>query len=232
MNNTKRLLLLSFILIVFFSLRPVVSANEEIIRQSINALHDLSKIPERDVFFYLLEKAEAIAIFPKVVRLGLGLGAQYGDGLVYRKEFNKNNWYGPAFYKIYGVSFGPQVGIQSTSLILLIMNQKGMDIFYNDGLTLGGNVSVAAGPIGRSFSAEVDLNLDSSIYSYSQSRGLYIGLSVQGAQIKQNHQANRQLYQKSVDPEEILTSKVSSNPESLRLLQMLQDLIRKNTTEN
>lgn len=232
MNNSKRLLLLIFILIVLFSLKPVVSANEEIIRQSIDALHDLSKIPERDVFFYLLEKAEAIAIFPKVVRLGLGLGAQYGDGLVYRKELNKDNWYGPAFYKIYGVSYGPQVGIQSTSLILLIMNQKGMDIFYNDGLTLGGNVSVAAGPIGRSFSAEVDLNLDSSIYSYSKSRGLYIGLSVQGAQIKQNHQANRQLYQKSVNPEEILTSKISSNPVSLRLLQMLQDLIRKNSIDN
>lgn len=78
-----------------------------------------------------------------------------------------------------------------------------MEIFYNDGLTLGGNVSVAAGPIGRSFSAEVDLNLDSSIYSYSQSRGLYIGLSVQGAQVKQNRQANRQLYKESIDPEEI-----------------------------
>jgi len=231
MNKTKRFLLLSLILTVSFSLNPIANANDEIIEQSIKALYDLSKIPERDVFFYLLENAEAIAIFPKVVRLGLGLGAQYGDGLVYRKEFNKNDWYGPAFYKIYGVSFGPQAGIQSTSLILLIMNQEGMEIFYNDGLTLGGNASIAAGPIGRSFSAEVDLNLDSSIYSYSQSRGLYIGLSVQGAQIKQNHQANRQLYKESIDPEEILMSKISSNPTSLRLIQMIKDLIRKNSTE-
>jgi lipid-binding SYLF domain-containing protein len=232
MNKTKKFLLLSLILTVLFSLGPIARANDEIINHSIEALHDLSKIPERDVFFYLLEKAEAIAIFPKVVRLGLGLGAQYGDGLVYRKEFNKNNWYGPAFYKIYGVSFGPQVGIQSTSLILLIMNQDGMEIFYNDGLTLGGNVSVTAGPIGRSFSAEVDLNLDSSIYSYSQSRGLYIGLSVQGAQVKQNRQANRQLYKESIDPEEILMSKVSSNPASLRLLQMIKDLITKNSVDD
>lgn len=232
MNKAKRFLFLSLILTVLFSMGSVARANEKIISQSIEALHELSKIPERDVFFYLLEKAEAIAIFPKVVRLGLGLGAQYGEGLVYRKEFKKNNWYGPAFYKIYGVSFGPQAGIQSTSLILLIMNQEGMDVFYNDGLTLGGNASVAAGPIGRSFSAEVDLNLDSSIYSYSQSRGLYIGLSVQGAQIKQNHQANRQLYQESVDPEEILTSKISSNPTSLSLLKMIKDLIRKNSNND
>ena len=231
MKKAKRFLFLGLILVILFSISPLTSANDQIINQSIEALRDLSKIPERDVFFYLLEKAEAIAIFPKVVRLGLGLGAQYGEGLVYRKEFNKNIWYGPAFYKIYGVSFGPQAGIQSTSLILLIMDQEGMNVFYSDGLTLGGNVSVAAGPIGRSFSAEVDLNLDSSIYSYSQSRGLFIGLSVQGAQIKQNHQANRQFYKESIKPEEILTSKIASNLSSLRLQQMLKDLIRKNSID-
>jgi len=201
--------------------------NEEIINQSIEALYDLSKVADNDVFFYLLERAEAIAVFPKVVRLGIGLGAQFGEGIVYRKELGKNTWYGPAFYKIYGVSFGPQAGIQSTSLVLLIMNQEGMSVFYGDGLTLGGNIGVAAGPIGRSFSAEVDIGLKSSIYSYSQSRGLYIGLSVQGAQIKQNHQANRQLYGQKIDSEEILTTKISSNPSSLRLQQFLKDLIRK-----
>jgi len=146
MNKTKRFLLLSLILTVLFSLNPIADANDEIIEQSIEALYDLSKIPERDVFFYLLENAEAIAIFPKVVRLGLGLGAQYGDGLVYRKEFNKNDWYGPAFYKIYGVSFGPQAGIQSTSLILLIMNQEGMEIWEETQVLLRGQLEEVSLP--------------------------------------------------------------------------------------
>jgi lipid-binding SYLF domain-containing protein len=224
----KKILIISILIgILLITSASALANNEEIIDQSIEAIYDLSKVADNDVFLYLLERAEAIAIFPKVVRLGIGLGAQFGEGIVYRKELGKNTWYGPAFYKIYGVSFGPQAGIQSTSLVLLIMNQEGMSVFYRDGLTLGRNISVTAGPIGRSFSAEVDIGLKSSIYSYSQSRGLYIGLSVQGAQIKQNHQANRQLYGQKTDSEEILTTKISSNPSSLRLQQFLKDLISK-----
>lgn len=229
MKRVKRVFFIWIIIGILFLIGNVALADDEIMNQSIEALYDLSKVADNDVFFYLLERAEAIAIFPKVIRLGFGLGAQFGEGIVYRKELDKNIWYGPAFYKIYGLSFGPQAGIQSTSLILLVMNQDGMKVFYGDGLTLGGNISVTAGPIGRSFSAEVDIGLESSIYSYSQSRGLYIGLSVQGAQIKQNRQANRQFYEKKIDPEAILSSKISSNPSSLRLQQYLKDLIRKNS---
>lgn len=228
MKRTQKWVYFCFIVVLLLSLSQFALASEELIDQSIDTLYDLSKIADKDVFFYFLGKAEAIAIFPKVVRLGIGLGAQYGDGVVYRKGVGQNVWYGPAFFRIYGVSFGPQVGIQSTKLVLLIMNQEGMKVFYEDGLTLGGNVSVAAGPIGRSFSADVDIDLDSSIYSYSQSRGLYVGLSVQGAQIKQNREANHQFYRQKIDPEKILSSVISSNPSSLEFIQYLKELIQKN----
>ncbi|MCX6090927.1 MAG: lipid-binding SYLF domain-containing protein [Candidatus Atribacteria bacterium] len=125
------------------------------------------------------------------------------------------------------MSFGPQAGIQSVGLVLLIMNQQGLDIFYQNALTVGGNIGVSAGPIGRSFSAEIDIGLKSSIYSYSLSRGLYAGVSIQGAKLKQNRKASRNFYEKNTDPQEILSNTISQEPSSLRLKQFLEDLSRR-----
>ncbi|MEI6158002.1 MAG: lipid-binding SYLF domain-containing protein [Atribacterota bacterium] len=223
----KYLSMLVLVCVLFFSVWPAGADEIKTIDQSLEVLYDLSQVTDNDVFFYLFRRAQAIAVFPNVIRLGLGLGAQFGDGIVYRKELGENTWYGPAFYQIYGLSFGPQAGIQSVGLVLLIMNQQGLDIFYQNTLTVGGNIGVSAGPIGRSFSAEIDIGLKSSIYSYSLSRGLYAGVSIQGAKLKQNRKASRNFYEKNADPQEILSNTISQEPSSLRLKQFLEDLSRR-----
>ena len=147
--------------------------------------HELVSASDRSVPKELLERCKCIAVLPNVLSAGLGIGARHGNGVMTCRT--ANGWSAPAFVSITGGSFGLQLGAQSTDLALFFMNNRGARSLVNGTrITLGGKASVAAGPFGRSGEAATNLELKSEIYSYARSKGLFAGLSIEGARLAPN----------------------------------------------
>ncbi|MEA1940226.1 MAG: lipid-binding SYLF domain-containing protein, partial [Candidatus Caldatribacteriota bacterium] len=190
----------------------------EVINESIGVLEEMSASEDSGAFGALLKEAEGVAIFPSIIKIGWGVGGQYGKGIIFKKNSKLGLWYGPAFIKIKSLSIGPQIGIQSIALVLVISNERGMKGFMKDNFTLGGTASIAAGPLGRSLSADTDYKFKASIYSYSITKGAYIGVSFQGSTIEEDRSANKIFYKKSIENKSILKNKISLNPSIVKLL--------------
>ena len=199
-------------LAVVLALTTGVSAKSphSLIHDAALVLREVAEQPDNAPLKHLLNNAYGVAIFPEVLRVGLGLGGRYGEGLLLRRDPATNSWYGPYFIDIKGLSYGFQVGIQSTSLVLVITNERGLNNLRDGTVTLGGSLSVAAGPVGRSAEAATDIELEASIYSYSISRGVFAGLSLEGAVISNNAGTNRVYWQTELTPEEILEREVDT----------------------
>ncbi len=195
---------------------------QSLINDAALVLREIAEQPDNVPLKYLLRNAYGVAIFPDVIRVGLGLGGRYGEGLLLRRDPETNLWYGPYFIDIKGLSYGLQVGIQSTSLVLVITNERGINNLRDGTVTLGGSLSVAAGPVGRSAEAGTDIELTASIYSYSMSRGIFAGLSLEGAVISSNSGSNRLYWQKELSPEEILNQQADT-PEIIALVEEILD---------
>jgi lipid-binding SYLF domain-containing protein len=215
------LALLSFLVLTCMGQAASVTPSE-IINESIEVLKEMSVSEDSGAFGALLKEAEGIAIFPSIIKIGWGIGGQYGKGIIFRKDSRVGIWYGPAFVKIKSISIGPQIGIQSIALILVISNERGMEGFMEDNFTLGGTASIAAGPLGRSLSADTDYKFKASIYSYSISKGAYIGVSFQGSAIEEDNEANELFYGKSISNRTILGGKITLNPVVLKLLLLIK----------
>jgi lipid-binding SYLF domain-containing protein len=227
-NKTKKYLIL--ILLFFLALTcigqaaPTTMTPSEIINESIEVLKEMSASEDSGAFGDLLKEAEGLAIFPSIIKIGWGIGGQYGKGIIFRKDSRVGIWYGPAFVKIKSISVGPQIGIQSIALVLVISNERGMEGFMEDNFTLGGTASIAAGPLGRSLSADTDYKFKASIYSYSISKGAYIGVSFQGSAIEEDSKANELFYGKSISNRIILKNKITVNPTVLKLLLLIKKI--------
>src|SRR6202166_4934832 len=153
----------------------------------------------------LLEKAECVIVIPSVRKLAFGVGASYGRGaMVCRKgeRFN-GSWGAPAMYALEGGSVGFQIGGEATDLILLVMNDRGMDSILSSKVKLGADASIAAGPKGRDASANTDAYLRAEILSYSRSRGLFAGISLEGSTLRSDDDANRAVYGRKITAREI-----------------------------
>jgi lipid-binding SYLF domain-containing protein len=172
-------------------------------QKAANVLTEIMGIPEGAIPNELMEKAQAIAVFPDVIKGAFGVGGRYGKGLVSQRQAN-GKWSAPAFVEIGGGSFGFQIGVQSTDLVLVFTNDEGVRSLLSGKVTLGGDASVAAGPVGRNAAAATDIKLNSAIYSYSRSKGLFAGVSLDGAVVTMDDSANRKVYGKSVTGEDIL----------------------------
>ena len=215
-------LLLFLVLTCIVQAAPTTMTPSEIINESIEVLEEMAVSEDSGAFGALLKEAEGIAIFPSIIKIGWGIGGQYGKGIIFRKDSRVGIWYGPAFVKIKSISFGPQIGIQSIALVLVISNERGMEGFMEDNFTLGGTASIAAGPLGRSLSADTDYKFKASIYSYSISKGAYIGVSFQGSAIEEDREANELFYGKSISNRTILGNKITVNPAVLKLLLLIK----------
>ncbi|MBU1290381.1 lipid-binding SYLF domain-containing protein [bacterium] len=214
--------LLFLVLTCIVQAAPTTMTPSEIINESIEVLEEMSASEDSGAFGALLKEAKGIAIFPSIIKIGWGIGGQYGKGIIFRKDSRVGICYGPAFVKIKSISVGPQIGIQSIALVLVISNERGMEGFMEDNLTLGGTASIAAGPLGRSLSADTDYKFKASIYSYSISKGAYIGASFQGSAIEEDSEANELFYGKSISNRTILENRVSINPAVLKLLLLIK----------
>ncbi|MCR5347789.1 MAG: lipid-binding SYLF domain-containing protein [Fretibacterium sp.] len=154
---------------------------EGLIQEALAALTGMSHEDDARSMAKTLNGAYAVAIVPSFVKAGFVLGGSYGEGLILKRE--KGKWYGPSFYNIGGGSFGLQIGVQDASLFLVVINRKGVDAFLSSKTKLGGELSVAAGPVGRTAQAATDAQMKASIYSYSMTRGLFAGVALDGSVI-------------------------------------------------
>jgi len=165
----------------------------------------------------LLDKAEAVAVFPGVLKGGLIVGGRGGSGVISRRV--ANGWSAPAFFDLMGGSVGLQIGVASTDYILLFMNEHAVDSLLSDKFEIGGEGSAAAGPVGRSASASTDAKLNAQILSYSRSKGAFAGLELKGVVIKPDNEDNVQVY--GMTARDILTgaNKISMEqmPEGVRV---------------
>jgi len=140
----------------------------------------------------LLDKAEAIAVFPDVVKAAFIFGGKGGQGVISKRT--PKGWSAPAFFNIGGGSFGAQIGATKTDYVLLIMNQEGLKGLLKDKFEIGGEVGVAAGPVGREAAASTNPRLDAGILSYSRSKGAFIGAAIKGAAISPDNDLNEAVY--------------------------------------
>src|SRR6266436_8081098 len=172
---------------------------------------------EKSVPQDLLDRAEAVAVFPGVIKAGFIVGGRGGSGVLSRRV--AGGWSAPAFFDLGGGSIGLQIGAASTDYILLFMNEHAVESLLNDKFEIGGEGSAAAGPVGRSASASTDARLNAQILSYSRSKGAFAGLELKGVVIKPDNEDNLQVY--GMNARDILTGadKISLEkmPEGVRV---------------
>ncbi len=196
------------------------------VNDALSVVSQFTRIPEHNIPKGLLCNCHGLAIFPSVYKAGFVIGASFGKGLFFMKDPATGRWYGPSFIMLAGGSIGWQIGIQATDLVLVIMNRRGAEAFMNDNLTLGGDLSVAAGPVGRRLQMGTDIALRAEAYSYSRNKGFFAGVSLDGTYIRQDYKANELYYKRPLTPREILTGQVSTiAPQSAkRITNMLERL--------
>jgi lipid-binding SYLF domain-containing protein len=175
-------------------------------------------MPDRGIPVDLLQRCRGLAIFPGVIKLGIIVGIDFGSGVILHRNEKTAEWSKPGFYTIRTGSLGLQVGAQSTDLVLLIMNEQSFRILLEDKFALGANIAVAAGPVGRDASAETDMTLTSGILSYSRSQGIFVGLSVKGAVLEPDSDANLAYHGNGVSVQDIYYEGQGSLTDNARTL--------------
>ncbi len=224
LKNIKKLLGALLILALMPSVLFAVTSPETIISDAVSVINEMASKSDAADVANMIRGAKAVAIVPSMVKAGFVFGGEYGEGLILRRENGK--WFGPGFYNISGGSFGLQIGAQSVSLVMAVTNEKGVDAFLHSRTKLGGDVAVAAGPSGRRAEAAVDARGKASIYSYSISKGLFAGVSLDGSVISISVKRDEQYWKKSIKAVDAL--KIQANDKRIQpLIKALNDLIKK-----
>jgi lipid-binding SYLF domain-containing protein len=179
------------------------SDEEKRITDSSAVLETLVRAPDQGIPEHILERAEAIVVIPTLVKGGFILGAQHGRGVISVRNRDANTWSAPAFVALTGGSIGWQIGVQSVDLVLLVMNREGVKDLLDNKFKLGANASVAAGPVGRQGEASTDATLTAQILAYSRAKGLFAGLSLEGAALRIDKDANERFYKRGVTPDDV-----------------------------
>ena len=186
--------------------RQAKPASDEgaLVQKSMEVLRDLTKVPEDGIPKELLERAEGIVVIPNLVKGGFIIGAKHGKGVLSAKNSATGAWSPPAVVKMSGGSIGWQIGVESVDLVLLVMNRKGIEQLLQDKFTLGGELSVAAGPVGRNAQASMNAQANAGILAYSRSKGLFAGATFEGAALHGDEDDNQSLYGREVSLKEVV----------------------------
>ena len=161
-------------------------------KDAATAFNEIMQAPDNAIPKELVDKAQAIAVFPGVVKAAFILGGTEGKGVISRRT--ANSWSAPAFFNLGGGSFGAQIGADKTDYVLLIMNESGLNGLLGDKFQIGGEAGVAAGPVGRTASAATDAQLKAAILTYSRSKGLFAGVDLNGTAITPDNKLNEAVY--------------------------------------
>jgi lipid-binding SYLF domain-containing protein len=210
-HATLGLALISLVVLVPWlrAARPAPDSTDEErrVEEAILVFQDIAGLADEGIPESLLKKAHGIAIIPGVVKAAYGIGGEFGRGVLLVQD--KGFWSNPSFITLAGGSVGWQIGIQRSDLVLVFKTRQSIDNIAEGKITLGADASVAAGPVGRGAQANTDLDLKAEIYAYSRAKGLFIGISVKGAAIQIDADANKRFYR---DPE-ITARRIFTRPD-------------------
>src|SRR5262249_47228404 len=203
---------------------------EDRLADSAKVLEEILNIPDA-LPKELLNKAECVAVLPSVKKFAIGIGGSYGRGVLVCRTGNKftGPWGGPAMYRLEGGSIGFQLGGQATDFLLLVMNPRGVESLLKSKVKLGADAAVAAGPKGRAAMAATDAYMHAEILTYSRSRGLFAGVSLEGSTLRQDNNANESLYGRKITAGEIVKS--GRGVGGQRLITLLQQASPRNESE-
>ena len=230
---------MSILLALVLCSLPALSADDKDTKETDrlenagNVLEEILNIPD-NIPQDLIDKAECIVVFPSVMKFAIGIGGSYGRGaMVCRSgEHFTGPWGPPSMMALEGGSFGLQLGGQATDFVLLVMNPRGAKAILSSKVKLGADMAAAAGPKGRDAQASTDVTLRAEILSYSRSRGLFAGISLEGSTLRPDNNANEKLYGKKVTAEEIVREgKVPVPPAAKKMVSLLDKKSPKNLSD-
>jgi lipid-binding SYLF domain-containing protein len=225
MKNSKICRVVALILFVSFAFTAKSqdkAKEEEKIEASTKVLHDFSEMKE-SIPKELMNITEGIIVVPKLINAGFVVGGKRGKGIAMVK-LEDGTWSNPVFVTITGGSVGFQVGVQAVDLVLIFKTRETLQNIGNGSFTLGGDVSVTAGPVGRSSTASTDYKLEAEVYSYSRSKGLFAGISLGGSAISIDKNANEAFYENNDDAETIFADTSSSTDAVEELKNVLKEM--------
>jgi lipid-binding SYLF domain-containing protein len=221
----------TFAILMFFVCSSISSLAQEKEVDRLTNSHDVLKeilaTPEKGIPQGLLDKAECVVIFPSVKKAGFVVGASYGRGVISCRTGTDfaGPWSAPAMFALEGGSFGLQIGGEATDFVLLVMNEKGANSVMSSKIKLGADASAAAGPVGRTASAETDIVMKAEILSYSRSRGIFGGVSLEGSTMRSDDGANKNIYGTELTAKEIVRDNKVSVPDAGKpLIDLLQQV--------
>jgi lipid-binding SYLF domain-containing protein len=212
------------ILVATLALVPLLAKDNDNIKrldQAALVLNEVMAAPDKGIPEDLLAKAHCIVIVPGVKTAAFVVGAKYGKGYLSCRNGDGIGWSAPGTIRIEGGSFGFQIGASETDLIMLVMNEGGQGKLLSSKFTLGGEASVAAGPVGRTATAQTDAQMHAEILSWSRSQGLFAGIALEGATLRQDLDDNAELYGKKLENREIVTSRMHAPRAAERLMAQL-----------
>ena len=221
--RVKKLLRFAGCSVLFCALLAAVPAwaaatPESLIKDSIDVLKAMAKESDVSDMADVIRGAHAVAFVPAMYKAGFLIGGEYGEGLILRKKNGK--WFGPSFYNLGGASAGLQLGVQKTAFVLVVNNEKGVEAFLRSRTKLGTDVAVAAGPMGRRGDAATDAQFKASIYSYSMSKGLFLGVSLDGAVLSISVKRNKEYWKKDMSADNALKTPATDK----RILPLIQEI--------
>jgi lipid-binding SYLF domain-containing protein len=212
------------LLVLPLACASLLGAGKEAARRledSTAVFSEIMEAPDKGIPHDLLEKAHCIVIVPGLKKGAFIVGGEYGKGFLSCRNTRDRGWSAPSAVRMEGGSFGLQIGGSETDLIMLVMNRRGADKLLSSEFTLGAEGEVAAGPVGRSSTAATDALMSAEILSWSRARGVFAGLAVKGATLRQDLDDNKALYGKKLESREVVTSGIAPPPAAGRLLTLL-----------
>jgi len=215
MRQTGSILLLTLVGGLTLATSPILAQSEEAarIKAATIVLQEIKDAPDGGVPKWVVEKAQAVAVFPGVKKGGLLIGGEWGRGIISAKSVKSGTWSAPAFLTLTGGSIGAQIGGQEVDLVLVVIDERGLEQLAKNQFKVGADAGVSAGPVGRNSEASTDVQMRAKILSYSRSRGLFAGITLNGASVKQDRDANERFYGQAYRTSQIIIERLGGAPD-------------------
>ena len=225
MKNLSHFILITFLMGVTIIVTPIVSPvlagnkEDDRLQNAGEVMKEIIDVPD-DIPQNLLDKADCVIVIPSVLKAAFIFGGSYGRGAMTCRSGDdfQGPWGAPTMMALEGGSFGFQLGGQATDFVLLVMNSRGASSILNSKVKLGADAAVAAGPKGRNAQADTDVTLRAEVLSYSRSRGLFAGISLEGSTLRPDNDANERIYRKKLDAKDIVLHNAVPVPPPAKLL--------------
>ena len=186
------------------------------VRESVTVFNEIMSVPDKAIPNAVLGKAEGIAVFPGTLKGGFIVGAQHGRGILSARVEGDRSWSAPAFMTVTGGSIGAQIGASAVDVVLVVINRRGLEKLVSNEFKVGVDAGVSAGPVGRDAAAATDVQMRAEILSYSRSRGLFAGVTLNGASIRGDDDANQRFYGKPLKTSDVIFKPMAGAPEATK----------------